>query len=399
MREAVSVSQLNKYIKEMFADDNILRNVIVKGEVSNFKESRGNYYFSLKDELAAVQCIIFTNYSGAGVDITNVSDGAQITVYGKVAVYEKGGTYAIYVSKIENSGLGEYFIKLEELKKKLFELGMFDDSYKKEIPKYSINIGVVTAENGAAIRDIYKTIKDKNPYANVTLYPSLVQGDNAYKTIIDGIMTLDKMDLDVIIVGRGGGSIEDLYCFNDERVAYAIFNAKTPIISAVGHEINDSISDLVADVRVATPTAAGELATFSYENFENDLENYKLSLDDIIEDKLDRLKEGLDSRRRQIATLAPKAKVERYKDNLKHIRDRLKTSMDSKVSNLRHDLEKYIEKLKSRDVLDKLGKGLAYTTDAKGKKIKSTKDVKVGNIILSRLKDGVIESEVTKIRK
>ena len=399
MREAVSVSQLNKYIKEMFADDNILRNVIVKGEVSNFKESRGNYYFSLKDELAAVQCIIFTNYSGAGVDITNVSDGAQITVYGKVAVYEKGGTYAIYVSKIENSGLGEYFIKLEELKKKLFELGMFDDSYKKEIPKYSINIGVVTAENGAAIRDIYKTIKDKNPYANVTLYPSLVQGDNAYKTIIDGIMTLDKMDLDVIIVGRGGGSIEDLYCFNDERVAYAIFNAKTPIISAVGHEINDSISDLVADVRVATPTAAGELATFSYEDFENDLENYKLTLDDIIEDKLDRLKEGLDSRRRQIATLAPKAKVERYKDNLKHIRDRLKTSMDSKVSNLRHDLEKYIEKLKSRDVLDKLGKGLAYTTDAKGKKIKSTKDVKVGNIILSRLKDGVIESEVTKIRK
>ena len=399
MREAVSVSQLNKYIKEMFADDNILRNVIVKGEVSNFKESRGNYYFSLKDELAAVQCIIFTNYSGAGVDLTNVSDGAQITVYGKVAVYEKGGTYAIYVSKIENSGLGEYFIKLEELKKKLFELGMFDDSYKKEIPKYSINIGVVTAENGAAIRDIYKTIKDKNPYANVTLYPSLVQGDNAYKTIIDGIMTLDKMDLDVIIVGRGGGSIEDLYCFNDERVAYAIFNAKTPIISAVGHEINDSISDLVADVRVATPTAAGELATFSYEDFENDLENYKLSLDDIIEDKLDRLKEGLDSRRRQIATLAPKAKVERYKDNLKHVRDRLKTSMDSKVSNLRHDLEKYIEKLKSRDVLDKLGKGLAYTTDAKGKKIKSTKDVKVGNIILSRLKDGVIESEVTKIRK
>ena len=399
MREAVSVSQLNKYIKEMFADDNILRNVIVKGEVSNFKESRGNYYFSLKDELAAVQCIIFTNYSGAGVDLTNVSDGAQITVYGKVAVYEKGGTYAIYVSKIENFGLGEYFIKLEELKKKLFELGMFDDSYKKEIPKYSINIGVVTAENGAAIRDIYKTIKDKNPYANVTLYPSLVQGDNAYKTIIDGIMTLDKMDLDVIIVGRGGGSIEDLYCFNDERVAYAIFNAKTPIISAVGHEINDSISDLVADVRVATPTAAGELATFSYENFENDLENYKLSLDDIIEDKLDRLKEGLDSRKRQIASLAPKAKVERYKDNLKHIRERLKTSMDSKVSNLRHDLEKYIEKLKSRDVLDKLGKGLAYTTDAKGKKIKSTKDVKVGKIILSRLKDGVIESEVTKIRR
>ena len=399
MRAAVSVSQLNKYIKEMFADDNILRNVIVKGEVSNFKESRGNYYFSLKDEMSAIQCIIFTNYSGAGVDTGSISDGAQVTVYGKVAVYEKGGTYAIYVNKIENSGLGEYFIKLEELKKKLFELGMFDDSYKKEIPKYAINIGVVTAENGAAIRDIFKTIKDKNPYANVTLYPSLVQGDNAYKTIVDGIMTLDKMDLDVIIVGRGGGSIEDLYCFNDERVAYAIFSAKTPIISAVGHEINDSISDLVADVRVATPTAAGEMATFSYDEFENDLENYKLSLDDIIGNKLERLKEGLESRKKQIAALAPKVKIERYKDNLKHIKDKLNTSIDNKVLNLKHDLEKYIEKLKSRDVLDKLGKGLAYTTDVKGKKIKSIKDVKVGNVILSRLKDGVIESEVIKIRK
>ena len=399
MREAVSVSQLNKYIKEMFAYDNILKNVIVKGEVSNFKESRGNYYFSLKDDQSNIQCIIFTNYSGAGVDLTNVSDGAQITVYGKVAVYERGGSYAIYVNKIENSGLGEYFIKLEKLKKKLLELGMFDESYKKEIPKYSMNIGVVTAENGAAIRDIYKTIKDKNPYANVILYPSLVQGDNAYKTIVDGIMELDKLGLDVIIVGRGGGSIEDLYCFNDERVAYAIFNASTPIISAVGHEINDSISDLVADRRVATPTAAGELATFSYSEFENDLENYRLNLDEIIANKLERLNEGLENRKRQILALAPKAKVERYKDNLKHVSDRLKTVMDSKIIALRHNLEKYIEMLKSRDVLNKLGKGLAYTTDAKGRKIKSIKDTKVGNVILSRLKDGIIESKVTKIKK
>ena len=399
MREAVSVSQLNKYIKEMFAYDNILKNVIVKGEVSNFKESRGNYYFSLKDDQSNIQCIIFTNYSGACVDLTNVSDGAQITVYGKVAVYERGGSYAIYVNKIENSGIGEYFIKLEKLKKKLLELGMFDESYKKEIPKYSMNIGVVTAENGAAIRDIYKTIKDKNPYANVTLYPSLVQGDNAYKTIVDGIMELDKLGLDVIIVGRGGGSIEDLYCFNDERVAYAIFNASTPIISAVGHEINDSISDLVADRRVATPTAAGELATFSYSEFESDLENYRLNLDEIIAGKLERLNEGLENRKRQIMALAPKAKVERYKDNLKHVSDRLKTVMDSKIIALRHNLEKYIEMLKSRDVLNKLGKGLAYTTDAKGRKIKSIKDTKVGNVILSRLKDGIIESKVTKIKK
>lgn len=395
----MTVSQLNRYIKELFSDNNILRSVIVKGEVSNLKESRGNYYFSLKDEQAAIQCIVFTNYSGASVDLSNINDGAQIIVYGKVAVYEKGGTYAIYVSKIENSGLGEYFIKLEELKKKLSELGMFDESYKKEIPKYSRNIGVVTAENGAAIRDIFKTIKDKNPYANVVLYPSLVQGENAYKTIVDGIMELDKMDLDVIIVGRGGGSIEDLYCFNDERVAYAIFNAKTPIISAVGHEINDSISDLVADKRVATPTAAGELATFSYADFENDIENYKLTLDNTIEEKLDRLKEKLDSAKKQISLLSPRARVDRYKDNLKHIKINLNNSMQSRVQNVKSELRNYIEMLKSRDPLESISKGMAYTTNKNGKKIKSIKDVKVGNLILSRVKDGTIESQVTKIIK
>lgn len=399
MREAVTVSQLNRYIKELFSDNNILRNVIVKGEVSNLKESRGNYYFSLKDEQAAIQCIVFTNYSGASVDLSNINDGAQIIVYGKVVVYEKGGTYAIYVSKIENSGLGEYFIKLEELKKKLSELGMFDESYKKEIPKYSRNIGVVTAKNGAAIRDIFKTIKDKNPYANVVLYPSLVQGENAYKTIVDGIMELDKMDLDVIIVGRGGGSIEDLYCFNDERVAYAIFNAKTPIISAVGHEINDSISDLVADKRVATPTAAGELATFSYEDFENDIENYKLTLDNIIEEKLDRLKEKLDNAKKQISFLSPRARVDRYKDNLKHIKINLKNSIYSKLQNVKSELRNYIEMLKSRDPLESISKGMAYTTNKSGKKIKSIKDVKIGTLILSRVKDGTIESQVTKIIK
>ena len=397
MREAVSVSQLNRYIKELFLDDNVLNNVIVKGEISNLKESRGNYYFSLKDEQAAIQCIVFTSYSGIGVDLTNINDGSKVIVYGKVAVYEKTGTYAIYVNKIENSGLGEYYIKLEELKKKLLELGMFDELYKKEIPKYSMNIGVVTAKNGAAIRDIFKTIKDKNPYANVILYPSLVQGDNAYKTIVDGIMELDKMDLDVIIVGRGGGSIEDLYCFNDERVAYAIFNAKTPIISAVGHEINDSISDLVADKRVATPTAAGELATFSYEVFENDLQNYKLTLDSMMEEKLNSLRNDLDNARKQIEILAPRAKVERYKDNLRHVKERLKNVIDNKVSELKYNLDKYIEMLKSRDILDKLGKGLAYITDDKNKKITSIKEVKVGKIILSRVKDGTIESKVSKV--
>ena len=397
MREAVTVSQLNRYIHDKISNDNILNSVSVKGEVSNFKESRGNYYFSLKDDSSSIQCIVFTNYSGQNVDLSNVSDGVKIIVYGKVAIYEKGGTYAIYVNKLENTGLGEYYIRLEELKKKLYEKGMFDECYKKSIPKYATNIGVVTAEHGAAIRDIFKTIKDKNPYANVYLYPAVVQGDEAYKTIVEGIMELDKMDLDVIIIGRGGGSIEDLYCFNDERVAYAIFNASTPIISAVGHEINDSISDLVADVRVATPTAAGEMATFSYSDFESDLEDYKLTIDRIIEDKLNNIKDKLDSGKRQIQLLASRARLDRYKDNLKYLKDRIDSIINNKTLEVKNRIEKYIEMLKNRDVLDKLGKGLAYVTDVKGNKIKSAKGIKKETVLLSRLKDGTIKSKVIDV--
>ena len=399
MKEAVSVSQLNKYIKEMFADDNILKNVIVKGEVSNAKESRGNYYFSLKDDFSQIQCIVFSSYSGQNVDVNSLVDGREVIVYGKVSVYEKGGNYSIYVTKIENYGLGEFYVKLEELKKKLYEKGMFDPLYKKEIPKYSMNIGVVTAKNGAAIRDIYKTIKDKNPYANVVLYPSLVQGDNAYKTIVDGIMCLDNLELDVIIIGRGGGSIEDLYCFNDERVAYAIFNAKTPIISAVGHEINDSISDLVADARVATPTAAGEMATFSYEDFESDLDNYKLTLDNLINDKLSLIKDKLDRLNKEIQLLAPNLKILRYKDRLIHSKEKLQIIINNKVNDYKSSLNRYIEMFKARDILDKLSKGLAYTTNESGKLIRSVKDIRKDEIIISRLRDGIINSKVISVKK
>ena len=399
MKEAVSVSQLNKYIKEMFADDNILKNVIVKGEVSNAKESRGNYYFSLKDDFSQIQCIVFSSYSGQNVDVNSLVDGREVIVYGKVSVYEKGGNYSIYVTKIENYGLGEFYVKLEELKKKLYEKGMFDPLYKKEIPKYSMNIGVVTAKNGAAIRDIYKTIKDKNPYANVVLYPSLVQGDNAYKTIVDGIMCLDNLELDVIIIGRGGGSIEDLYCFNDERVAYAIFNAKTPIISAVGHEINDSISDLVADARVATPTAAGEMATFSYEDFESDLDNYKLTLDNLINDKLSLIKDKLDRLNKEIQLLAPNLKILRYKDRLIHSKEKLQIIINNKVNDYKSSLNRYIEMFKARDILDKLSKGLAYTTNESGKLIRSVKDIRKDEIIILRLRDGIINSKVISVKK
>lgn len=399
MREAITVSQLNRYIKELIIDDTILNNVLIKGEVSNLKESRGNYYFILKDSASSIQCIVFTNFSGANVDVRTIKDGLEFLVEGKVQVYEKNGTYAVYVTKVTNVGLGDYFVRLEELKQKLYELGMFDDSYKKAIPKYSNKIGVVTAKNGAAIKDIYKTIKDKNPYAEIILYPAVVQGDSAYQSIIEGIMALDNMDLDVIIVGRGGGAVEDLYAFNDERVAYAIFNAKTPIISAVGHEINDSISDLVADVRVATPTAAGELATFDYAEFIGELEDYKLELDNCIEDKILKLRSKLNTIADNLTYLSPRSKISRFHEMAQSRSDKLNYIIKTKIENLSVRIAHYIEILNSYNVLNKMKQGLVYASDKRNKKLLSINQVSVGDRIKLRLKDGVIDSSVLKVIK
>lgn len=399
MTKAITVTELNRYLKGMIDDNQLLYNVSVRGEISNFKEVRGNYYFSLKDSGAQVQCILFNNYVGIiGKDtILELKDGIEVTIVGKVSLYEKAGTYAIYIKKIENSGLGDYFVKLQKLKQQLAKEGIFDESHKKEIPQYSINIGVVTAENGAAIKDICKTIKDKNKYAKIYLYPSKVQGDDAYKTIVEGINVLDKMNLDVIIIGRGGGSIEDLYSFNDENVARAIYEANTPIISAVGHEINDSISDLVADLRVATPTAAGEKAVFSYDDFCENINNYKEVLNDVLQDKINLIKEKLDNVKVQIDLLTPKEKVRRFKDLLKNNNEKIDTLMKNKIISYRQILQNYIEKMRANDTLHKLEKGFLYTTNKNNKKINTIKQVKKGDIIKLYLVDGNIDSKVISI--
>lgn len=400
MRDVITVTEINRYIKEIFAENPIFYNILIKGEISNCKNSHGNYYFSLKDEYSTIQAIMFNNDVIKEINsVKLLKDGIEVIVTGRIAVYDKNGTYAIYVQKIESVGLGDYYIKLEELKKKLFDMGMFDDIYKKKIPKYAMNIGVVTAKNGAAIRDIIKTIKNKNKYANIVLYPALVQGDNAYKSIINGIIKLDKMNLDVIIIGRGGGSIEDLYCFNDERVAYAIFNANTPIISAVGHEINSSISDLVADLSVATPTAAGEVATFSYDEFENDIYNYKMTFENIINSKILDIKDKLEEKKVHIDLLAPKSKISLYKNKIKFSKNKINIDIKNYIKVYKHKIEKYIEKLKLRDALERIERGYSITLTSTDIKINSIKDIKVNEKIKTRIKDGIIDSLVTNVRK
>lgn len=261
-----SVGQISSYIKSLFDEDFLLKSVQVEGEISNLKyHSSGHIYFTLKDEKAAIGGIMFANFA-KGLRF-RLKDGMKVRVSGSISSYEKGSSYQIYAKNITESGLGQLYLRFMETRTRLEEMGLFDAAYHKPIPRYALKIGIVTAPTGAAIQDIINIARRRNPYVQLILYPSLVQGEGAVSDIIHGIETLDAMGLDVIIVGRGGGSLEDLWAFNEEAVARAIFDADTPIISAVGHETDVTISDYAADLRAPTPSAAAELAVFDVHAF------------------------------------------------------------------------------------------------------------------------------------
>ena len=393
MVKYLSVSELNKYIKNVISSDYVLNKVYVQGEATGFKLNRGNYYFGLKDENSIISCIIFVNFYQPDFQI---EDGMTLLVSGKVAVYEKNGSYSIYVNNVENQGLGQYFIKLEALKKKLSDNGMFDIENKKDIPEYSMNIGVVTAKDGAAIRDIEITLKNRNPFVNIILYPAKVQGEGAGESISKGIDILDKMNLDVIIVGRGGGSIEDLYAFNDEKVAYSIFAAKTPIISAVGHEINNSIADLVADMRVATPTAAAEIATFSYRELLDNLDEYRSKINDIVYDNLSNIHDTLDDYKMKLSFLDPKNKLDNWTSKINDYEYKFKNCIRQSINYTELLYDKYNEKVRLSYPFYKMNKGMAYISNNKNKIIKSVDDVRINDDINIELKDGKIITKVIK---
>ena len=274
MNSVYTVSQANQYIKNMFNQDFLLNNISVRGEVSNCKyHSSGHIYFSIKDRNGLLSCVMFAGKK-RGLDF-KMEEGNKVIVSGNINVYERDGKYQLYADKIEKEGTGDLYKRFIELKNELEEMGMFSDEYKKEIPKYSMNVGIVTASTGAAIQDIINISKRRNPYIKLVLYPAKVQGDGAADTIVNGIRCLDSKNLDVIIVGRGGGSIEDLWAFNEEKVARAIFECNTPVISAVGHETDYTIADYVADMRAPTPSAAAELVVFEYNKLCEKISSYE----------------------------------------------------------------------------------------------------------------------------
>jgi len=398
MANIYSVSQVNSYISNMFAQDYMLGLISIRGEISNLKyHSTGHIYFTLKDEGAAISCVMFAgNRSGLSF---NMQDGQRIVASGQVKVYERDGKYQLYARTIKLDGAGSLAEEFEKLKQRLEEMGMFASEYKQPIPDYIKTLGVVTAPTGAAIRDIINVAKRRNPYIKIILYPALVQGDRAPESIIRGIEALERYGVDAMIVGRGGGSMEDLWAFNDERVAEAIFNCSIPIISAVGHETDFTIADFVSDLRAPTPSAAAELAVGSYYDLEARVIGYSEILDKAWNTKLTSYKYRLEVLKGKLKAASPESGLAVNKKRLEQLSMKLESLMDRKLVVSRNRLEVLSEKLKGLSPLDKLSQGYSYVSDEEGKTISDVERVSVGDELNIYVKNGVIKSTVTEVNK
>ena len=397
-RNVYTVKQVNSYIKNMFTQDFMLNRIYVKGEVSNCKyHTSGHIYFSLKDESGTIACVMFAGQRG-GLSF-HMREGQQIIVLGSVNVYERTGSYQLYAQEIRLDGEGTLYEKYQMLKQELEEMGMFAPEYKKAIPRYAKRIGVVTAPTGAAVRDIMNISARRNPYVQLLLYPAQVQGEGAKESIVRGIRMLETKNVDVIIVGRGGGSIEDLWAFNDECVARAIFDCQVPVISAVGHETDVTIADYVADLRAPTPSAAAELAVWDYRQLQGYLDECRLrmnrSMTGTIRINRLRLKE-LDVR---LSYLHPRHKLQDQQQRLIELEEELRTLMRDRVKEARHRLAIQIEKLNGLSPVRKLNQGFAYVEEADGGVVKSIRQVEMGEELTVYVTDGLIRTSVKAVQK
>lgn len=397
-RNVYTVKQVNSYIKNMFTQDFMLNRIYVKGEVSNCKyHTSGHIYFSLKDESGTIACVMFAGQRG-GLSF-HMREGQQIIVLGSVNVYERTGSYQLYAQEIRLDGEGTLYEKYQMLKQELEEMGMFAPEYKKAIPRYAKRIGVVTAPTGAAVRDIMNISARRNPYVQLLLYPAQVQGEGAKESIVRGIRMLETKNVDVIIVGRGGGSIEDLWAFNDECVAREIFDCQVPVISAVGHETDVTIADYVADLRAPTPSAAAELAVWDYRQLQGYLDECRLrmnrSMTGTIRINRLRLKE-LDVR---LSYLHPRHKLQDQQQRLIELEEELRTLMRDRVKEARHRLAIQIEKLNGLSPVRKLNQGFAYVEEADGGVVKSIRQVEKGDELTVYVTDGLIRTSVKAVQK
>ena len=397
MGSIYSVGQLNNYIKNMFTQDYLLSNeVSVRGEISNCKyHSTGHIYFTLKENGSAISCVMFSSYR-RNLNF-QMTDGQQVVIKGKVEVFVRDGKYQIYATAVEKDGEGNLYLAFEQLKKSLSAQGMFDAEYKRPIPTGIKTLGVVTAPTGAAVRDIISVAKRRNPYIQIILYPAIVQGDGAAPSIIKGIEALENYGVDVMIVGRGGGSIEDLWAFNEEAVAHAIFQCEVPIISAVGHETDFTIADFVADKRAATPSAAAELAVEEFAKTERYLEEYRALLYKAMDNHINRAKTRNRFLKQRVHSASPAVKVREYRMTGARLSENLDQRMKQVLLRKRNQFQILVERMHAVSPVKRLNGGMAYLADDAGRRVSGIKDMEVGQVIRIRMKDGEAGATVNEL--
>lgn len=392
-----TVRQVNAYIKNMFTQDYMLNRIYVKGEVSNCKyHTSGHIYFSLKDESGTIACVMFAGQRG-GLAF-HMREGQQVVVFGGISVYERSGSYQLYTREIRLDGEGVLYERFQALKQELGEMGMFAPEYKKTIPSFVKTVGIVTAPTGAAIRDIMNISSRRNPFIQLILYPALVQGEGAVQSIVTGIQTLDAYGVDVMIVGRGGGSIEDLWAFNEEAVARAIFECETPVISAVGHETDTTIADYVADLRAPTPSAAAELAVYDYRLTERTMIEYREKATRLLEQQIRMQRLRLREYQTKLMYLHPENQVRDYRQRIVDYEEKLRLLMENSLQKNKMRFTVDLEKMKKLSPLEKLNQGFSYVETADRKAVKRIGQVDVGDKLTIYVTDGTIKvcAEETK---
>ena len=392
-----SVSQINAYIHRLFEGDYALKRVRLQGEVSNCKyHSSGHIYFSLKDERSRIPCVMFARDRARGLPF-RLENGQSVIASGSVSVYEQGGSYQLYVREVSLSGTGELYIRFEKLKRDLYERGYFDFERKKPLPRYPEKIGIVTASTGAAIRDITSIAARRNPYVQLYLYPARVQGERAARSIASGIRFLDRFGVDLMIIGRGGGSIEDLWAFNEIEVADAIYEAKTPIISGTGHEVDMTIADYCADVRAATPSAACELAVPDLTGLLTALDNRGDSMQRSMTDRLRKLSGQADILAGRLDRCRPERRIREQRLRLDQLGRGLADRMQQKLLDRNRTYELYLEKISLLSPASRLKGGYSFARSLLGRPLHSVSQLEPGRTFDLVFSDGHAEVEPVRI--
>ncbi|MCI9252639.1 MAG: exodeoxyribonuclease VII large subunit [Lachnospiraceae bacterium] len=390
---AYTVAQVNSYIKNMFSQDFLLSRMYVKGEVSNCKyHTSGHIYFSLKDESGTLSCVMFAGQR-KGLAFP-MKEGQHVIVLGSVNVYERTGSYQLYAKEILLDGMGRLYEEFERLKRELEEMGMFAEEYKQPIPAYVHRLGIVTAPTGAAIQDIRNIASRRNPYVQLILYPSLVQGEGAADNLVRGIEALDELGVDVIIVGRGGGSMEDLWAFNEEKVARAIFECRTPVISAVGHETDTTIADFAADLRAPTPSAAAELAVADIRELLERMRTYQQRLNQGFGYRLEQYRNRLGELRNRLLQVSPRQQLFEKRMRAAELSNQLEQAMKEKLGDRKNQLALYIERFHGLSPLLKLQQGYSYIEGTDGKAVTSIRQADTGDLLRIHVTDGLYTAVV-----